>query len=215
MKYCIFFGLTLFLISTSIFARCNGRYANSYIEDIFDLGEGALGKSDAQSQELVKKLTTGNLGTAVGEICMSGCYLPSSDEEIKLCEKKYRIAIQQNIAEAELVLNKKANRSKFIGYCEYSADVSPTNFNARSYANETNKSCSSSGCLPDNITLCRSTAICNNHPQYGSESYSVSCVGNDGECPSIDECMSDTFTQPQNELKKSDMNLKTSKSSQQ
>ena len=215
----MYFKLILIVLVTSFslstFARCNGTYGHEYIEDIFDLGKGSLSKSDTQSQELSRKLSAGNLGSAVSDVCMNGCYLPSTEDDKKSCEKNYRIAIQKNISEAEVILNKKANRTKFIGYCEFSTDVTPTNFNAKGYADATNKNCSSSGCLPANITLCRSNATCRNHPKYASESYSVSCVGSDGECPGIDDCMDDTFTQPQDEIKKSKMNVKNSKTSQQ
>ena len=215
MNYKLLLILMVFSFSLPSFARCNGTYAHEYIEDIFDLEKGSLSKSDTQSQEDSRKLSTGNLGNAVSEVCMSGCYMPSTDDDKKSCEKNYRIAVQKNISDAEVVLSKKANRTKFIGYCEFSADIAPTNFNAKAYADETNKSCSSSGCLPANITLCRSIVTCSDHPKYASESYTVSCVGSGGECPGVDECMDDTFTQPQDEIKKSKMNFKKSKTSQQ
>lgn len=200
------------LSSTSAFARCNGHYADEYIEEYFSLAKGDLRKNEATHNQL----GSGKLGEAVGAVCMGGCYMPRTPEDQKSCEVKYRVAVQENIGEAETILKKKADRSKFIAAkkeatCKYTVDVAPTNFDAKAYAAATAKTCSSAGCLPSNLTICRSHVVCDNDPKYGSESYNVSCIGKDGKCPGVMDCMADEFTSPKEEIDAKLMNTVDSK----
>lgn len=47
-------------------------------------------------------------------------------------------------------------------------------------------------CMGDSIIKCEGTVECVDHPEYGTESYEIFCVGTDSSCPNIEKCMADT-----------------------
>lgn len=47
-------------------------------------------------------------------------------------------------------------------------------------------------CMGDSIIKCEGTVECVDHPEYGTESYEIFCVGTDYSCPNIEKCMADT-----------------------
>lgn len=47
-------------------------------------------------------------------------------------------------------------------------------------------------CMGDSIIKCEATVECVDHPEYGTESYSIFCVGTNDSCPTVEKCMADT-----------------------
>jgi hypothetical protein len=96
--------------------------------------------------------------------------------------------------------------------CEFSTDISRISFDVNKYIKDTNKNCSSTGCVPNKIILCKGSVLCKEHPTFGSNAYNVTCIGNDTSCPMVEDCMADVFTSPLKDINKDVQNKPQSSS---
>ena len=209
--------LLLGLSSSLAFARCHGGYANHIIKDVFSLSEKQLDFN----HHIGKSIMSSDLGNAVSGICGSKCYSALFNAALRQeCDKRYAEAVNSHLGYLKELTKKNPNMDKLKRLmasssvetqvaqtdipqktCEYSTDMQVTEFNAVDYARGTTRSCSSTGCMPKKVTMCRAKMVCTNHPKYGTNVYSVTCVAKeDGTCPDEETCMADPYLNPKSDI---------------